>query len=124
MQDCLYDMNQALAENIFENHEHVCQLPFDAPMPKVQRWHSSVNRDNRELGGYYWSTYKAIMKREGVYSNAQGPPGSYCLSHATLAHSVSAAVFFYSFPCLVDETAYSQSIEESFALTTRICPRS
>ena len=74
-------MNQALAENIFENYDHVCQLAFDAALPKVQHWHSPVNRDNHELGGYYWSTYKAIMRRDGVFANSRGLHGSYSRYH-------------------------------------------
>ena len=32
-----------------------------------------MNRDNRTAGGLFWATYKAICRREGVYTNAQGP---------------------------------------------------
>jgi hypothetical protein len=71
--DCLKDMNEALAENIFENYEHLVLLAVNEANGTVAHWGDKVNRDNRELGGYYWATYKAIVRREGVYSNAQGP---------------------------------------------------
>ena len=37
------------------------------------KWGSPVNRENRAAGGLCWSTYKAICRRNGIYSNAQGP---------------------------------------------------
>jgi hypothetical protein len=86
-------MSQALAENIFENYDHVVQLAIDSAAPLVQHWHSPVNRDNRELGGYYWATYKAIMRREGVYANALGPHGSYYQSLFSLSQSLGAVVY-------------------------------
>lgn len=42
-------------------------------------WGAKVNRDNRAAGGYYWSTYKAICRRNGVYSNGQGEKARYGL---------------------------------------------
>ena len=36
------------------------------------QWGAPVNRDNRAAGGYFWATYKAICRRDGVFSNAQG----------------------------------------------------
>jgi hypothetical protein len=38
----------------------------------VLRWGAPVDRSDRTAGGYYWSTYKAICRRNGLYSNAQG----------------------------------------------------
>lgn len=39
----------------------------------AQHWGSKVNREDRAAGGYCWSTYKAICRRNGEFSNAQGP---------------------------------------------------
>lgn len=36
-------------------------------------WGAPVNRDSRAAGGLFWATYRAIVRREGVYTNAQGP---------------------------------------------------
>ena len=36
------------------------------------KWGSKVNRENRAEGGLFWATYKAICRRDGVYTNAQG----------------------------------------------------
>jgi hypothetical protein len=70
--ECLEEINKALAENIFDKYQHVVQLAIHEAGPEVQRWHAPVNRDNRPAGGYHWTTYKAIMRRAGVYANYQG----------------------------------------------------
>ncbi|KAH7364551.1 putative GTPase SLIP-GC [Rhexocercosporidium sp. MPI-PUGE-AT-0058] len=71
--DCLKEMNDTLAENIFEHYEQLVERAVAEANNTVGNWHRKVNRDNRELGGYYWATYKAIVRREGVFSNAEGP---------------------------------------------------
>ena len=38
----------------------------------ARKWGMPINRDHRELGGVVWSTYKAICRRNGVYTNARG----------------------------------------------------
>jgi hypothetical protein len=124
VKDCLKDMNEALAEHIFENYPELVELAVFEANQTVGKWHRPVNRDNRALGGkayshtkmlsfhqgsgtsravararmsslsaclgrrlpdeslgtdsanlligFYWATYKAVMRREGVFSNAQG----------------------------------------------------
>ena len=44
------------------------------------KWGAPVNRENRAAGGLHWSTYKAICRRNGIYTNGQGPHVSHCLS--------------------------------------------
>ncbi|KAL8765481.1 MAG: hypothetical protein Q9209_007452 [Squamulea sp. 1 TL-2023] len=39
----------------------------------VQKWASRVNLANHSLGGYHWQSYKAICRRDGVYTNSFGP---------------------------------------------------
>ncbi|KAK0126069.1 hypothetical protein ONS95_007689 [Cadophora gregata] len=73
VKECLKDTNDTLAENIFEQYENLVELAVAEANQTVGNWHRKVNRDHRELGGYYWATYKAIVRREGVFSNAQGP---------------------------------------------------
>lgn len=65
-------MNDALAENIFEHYEQYIDLAITEAEQTVSKWHAPVNRENRPLGGFYWATYKAITRREGVFSNANG----------------------------------------------------
>ncbi|KAL2065059.1 hypothetical protein VTL71DRAFT_4199 [Oculimacula yallundae] len=73
VKDCMTEMTDALAENIFEHYDQLVELAIAEANNTVGKWHRKVDRDNWALGGYYWSTYKAIVRREGVYSNAQGP---------------------------------------------------
>lgn len=37
------------------------------------KWGAPVNREDRPKGGLHWSTYKAICRRNGIYTNGQGP---------------------------------------------------
>jgi hypothetical protein len=38
----------------------------------ARKWGAPVNRDNRLQGGLYWATYKAVVRRDGCYTNANG----------------------------------------------------
>lgn len=38
----------------------------------VFKWGAPVDRDNRAAGGFVWSTYKAICRRDGVFTNSTG----------------------------------------------------
>ncbi|RDW67742.1 hypothetical protein BP6252_09138 [Coleophoma cylindrospora] len=70
--ECLTEMKDALSENIFEHFDHVIQLAVDEAPATATKWGAPVNRFDRSQGGYYWATYKAICRRDGVYANAQG----------------------------------------------------
>lgn len=73
VKECLKDMNDVLAEHIFEHYEQLVELAVKEANETVGKWHRPVNRDNRSLSGYYWATYKAIVRRGGVFSNANRP---------------------------------------------------
>jgi hypothetical protein len=51
VKDCLKDMNEALAEHIFENYPNLVELAVSEANQTVGKWHRPVNRDNRALGG-------------------------------------------------------------------------
>ncbi|KAH7416967.1 Dynamin family-domain-containing protein [Cadophora sp. MPI-SDFR-AT-0126] len=72
VRECLQDMNNTLAENIFEQYGNLVELAVAEANHTVDKWHRKVDRDHRELGGYYWATYKAIVRREGIFANGQG----------------------------------------------------
>lgn len=38
----------------------------------AEDWGRRVNREHRELGGLFWATYKAVCRRNGIFSNGQG----------------------------------------------------
>ncbi|RHZ70209.1 hypothetical protein CDV55_107798 [Aspergillus turcosus] len=69
-------VHQQLREEFDDNVFDACQnalTPAAVEANKtVLRWGAPVNRNDRAAGGYFWSTYKAICRRNGVYSNAQG----------------------------------------------------
>jgi hypothetical protein len=72
VQGCLEEMKETLSENIYEKFDKVIQAAVDEANATAAKWGSPVNRENRNAGGYFWATYKAICRRDGVYSNAQG----------------------------------------------------
>ncbi|KAL3424847.1 tat pathway signal sequence, partial [Phlyctema vagabunda] len=72
VQSCLTEMKDALSENIYEHFENMIQMAIDEAPKTSAKWGAPVNKVDRSQGGYYWSTYKAICRRDGVYSNAQG----------------------------------------------------
>ncbi|TVY91113.1 Nuclear GTPase SLIP-GC [Lachnellula willkommii] len=65
--ECLREMKQTLAENIFENFDHVVQQAVDEATSTATRW------GDRHMGGFYWATYKALCRRNGVFTNGKGP---------------------------------------------------
>ncbi|KUJ22436.1 uncharacterized protein LY89DRAFT_714238 [Mollisia scopiformis] len=73
VKDCLKEMNETLSDQIFENFDSFVNSAVEEAPQTVSRWHLPVNRENQKMGGYYWSSYKAIVRRNGVYSNDQGP---------------------------------------------------
>ncbi|GFF42819.1 nuclear GTPase SLIP-GC [Aspergillus udagawae] len=69
-------VHQQIREEFDDNVFDACQnalTPAAVEANKtVLRWGAPVDRSDRTAGGYYWSTYKAICRRNGLYSNAQG----------------------------------------------------
>ncbi|KAL8628455.1 hypothetical protein Q9189_005865 [Teloschistes chrysophthalmus] len=59
-------------DNIFDRYDTAVDNAVAEANPTTQHWGLKVNRENRALGGLYWSSYKAVCKRDGVYTNAQG----------------------------------------------------
>ncbi|KAH8691825.1 hypothetical protein BGW36DRAFT_437369 [Talaromyces proteolyticus] len=58
--------------NIFTAYKDAVEAATNKADETVKRWGRKVNRDNRAVGGFFWSTYKAICRRDGVYANEQG----------------------------------------------------
>ncbi|GFF62689.1 hypothetical protein IFM60648_00689 [Aspergillus lentulus] len=59
-------------DNVFDACENALTPAAVAANKTVLRWGAPVDRSDRTAGGYYWSTYKAICRRNGLYSNSQG----------------------------------------------------
>ena len=90
MEELYNDLSLEAAEHIFdvygkthsllhirglltEHAESGISSAAEEAIETIQRWGMKVDRTDREAGGYAWATYKAICRRQGVYSNAQGP---------------------------------------------------
>jgi hypothetical protein len=58
VRDCLKEIHETLSEQIFENFDTHIDLAVAEANETVGKWHLPVNRINRSLGGYYWTTYK------------------------------------------------------------------
>ncbi|GFF68332.1 hypothetical protein IFM62136_07245 [Aspergillus lentulus] len=59
-------------DNVFDACENALTPAAVEANKTVLRWGAPVDRSDRTAGGYYWSTYKAICRRNGLYSNSQG----------------------------------------------------
>ncbi|MCJ1387289.1 hypothetical protein MMC18_000130 [Xylographa bjoerkii] len=67
------DLKDELAVNIYDKYETAVAHAVLTATQTSYDWGRPVNREDRAAGGYYWSSYKAVCRRNGVYSNAQGP---------------------------------------------------
>lgn len=65
--DCLYEMKENLAENIYDKFAHAIAHAEAEAGPTSQRWGA-----HRDAGGLYWATYKAVCRRDGAFTNVRG----------------------------------------------------
>ncbi|QKX61671.1 uncharacterized protein TRUGW13939_08824 [Talaromyces rugulosus] len=76
LEELILDMCQRFRNtiqcNIFTVYEDAVEAAVNKADEIVKRWGGRVNTDNRAAGGFFWSTYKAICRRDGVYTNAEG----------------------------------------------------
>ncbi|TGJ86746.1 hypothetical protein E0Z10_g2034 [Xylaria hypoxylon] len=61
-------MRACLQEHIFDNINESMPLAIEAAPDTAYSWGAP-----RGMGGLFWSTYKATVRRQGVYSGASGP---------------------------------------------------
>ncbi|MCJ1384792.1 hypothetical protein MMC17_007910 [Xylographa soralifera] len=67
------DLKNELADNIYDKYETAVANALIKATQTSSDWGRPVNREDRAAGGYFWSSYKAVCRRNGIYSNAQGP---------------------------------------------------
>lgn len=67
MQTTFLEVKDTLRENIFEHYGEAVRLASDAALPTSSGWGA-----HRSEGGLYWATYKATVRRDGVYAGASG----------------------------------------------------
>ncbi|KAG9237560.1 hypothetical protein BJ875DRAFT_142056 [Amylocarpus encephaloides] len=68
LDECLKDIKATLADNIFGNFPALVKQAADEANS------TAVNWGDRTAGGYYWSTYKALCRRNGIYSDGSAGP--------------------------------------------------
>ena len=66
------NINSNMVKYIFERFPVAISDAEKKAMGTVTHWGSPVDRSNRPRGGYPYSTYKAICRRNGIYANRQG----------------------------------------------------
>ncbi|KAL9612851.1 MAG: hypothetical protein Q9167_002583 [Letrouitia subvulpina] len=67
------ELTEEFSESIFDKYETAISNATIEATTTSNRWGAPINRGDRSAGGFHWSTYKAICRRDGVYTNAQGP---------------------------------------------------
>lgn len=67
MKKTLTEMKETLKDNIFEHYETAIKNASIAALPTSQRW-----GDHKDAGGLHWATYKAVVRRQGVYTGSKG----------------------------------------------------
>lgn len=66
------DLKEELEISIFDKYPTAIAAAIENAPMRVAKWSSSVNKLDRSAGGYYWATFKAITRRNGIYTNPQG----------------------------------------------------
>ncbi|KAJ8060176.1 hypothetical protein OCU04_010521 [Sclerotinia nivalis] len=69
---CVADMKDALTENIFEKFSEAIPLAAEQAPSIAAKWGAPVNKADRAAGGLYFQTYRAVIRRDGVYGNKNG----------------------------------------------------
>ncbi|KAK8172007.1 hypothetical protein BKA80DRAFT_195350 [Phyllosticta citrichinensis] len=64
----LHGMAATLTEHVYANYDKLVQKACEAALPTASGWGA-----HRSMGGLYWSTYKATVRRHGVYNGSSGP---------------------------------------------------
>ena len=67
MNDTLTEIKETMSENIFENYDTAINAAANAALPTSQGWGA-----HKSLGGLYWATYKAVVRRQGVFTGKGG----------------------------------------------------
>lgn len=66
--DCITALATGLTDNIFEKYERAVSNAAEASVPTCEKWGKKKNE-----GGLHWGTYRATVRRNGVFSGSSGP---------------------------------------------------
>ncbi|KAJ9627575.1 hypothetical protein H2204_009614 [Knufia peltigerae] len=59
-----------LKEKIYDVFPSATSAAKSLASGTVRQWGAPINRDNRAEGGLHWGTYKAVVRRDGCFSNS------------------------------------------------------
>jgi len=60
-------MKDSLTENVYDKYDGAIQEAATTAVPTAARW--SAHKDQ---GGLHWGTYRATVRRDGVFSGSKG----------------------------------------------------
>ncbi|EXJ55268.1 hypothetical protein A1O7_08194 [Cladophialophora yegresii CBS 114405] len=63
-------IEEELQDKVYDAYPTATGAARSEASDTVYKWASPVNRENRAAGGLYWATYKAVVRRDGVFSSA------------------------------------------------------
>ncbi|KAL9601801.1 MAG: hypothetical protein Q9219_002291 [cf. Caloplaca sp. 3 TL-2023] len=69
---CARELNAELQDAVYDRYEAAVQAATWDSIHTATQWGAPVNRENRAAGGLYWASYKAVCRRNGCFTNAQG----------------------------------------------------
>ncbi|KAA8898231.1 hypothetical protein FN846DRAFT_910178 [Sphaerosporella brunnea] len=72
IQGTVKGVKDTLKESIFDRYAEAVNSASTQAPETAEKWGLKVNRADRSQGGLYWATYKAICRRDGVFSNGNG----------------------------------------------------
>ncbi|KAL8795726.1 MAG: hypothetical protein Q9195_001777 [Heterodermia aff. obscurata] len=73
VQNAAKELQDEFQDNIYDKYEAAISAAISQSNDTARRWGMKVDREDRSAGGFCWSTYKAICRRSGVFTNSQGP---------------------------------------------------
>ncbi|KIW34327.1 uncharacterized protein PV07_01112 [Cladophialophora immunda] len=66
------EFSKELRDKVYDVYPHATRAARDRADNTVHKWGSPVNWDDPAAGGLHWSTYKAVVRRDGCFTNARG----------------------------------------------------
>jgi hypothetical protein len=60
---------EELESKVYSAYQTATAAAESAAHDTVQKWGLPINREDRRAGGLHWGTYKAIVRRDGVFTN-------------------------------------------------------
>lgn len=72
VEDTIKELKKILEDCIYDNYTLALPAAVENAPLRLRHWTQPVNKLNGALGGFHFMTFRAIVRRSGVYSNAHG----------------------------------------------------